>query len=455
MLIRFVVNNILSFGDEQEFNLLPAPKYARLKHHKYNAGSTPGVLKLSAIYGANGAGKSNLITAMIYLREMVTKGIVPAKLTYDHFRLDKNAKKRPQMLGAEFFTLGHTWFYGIEVLNGKVIFEELYQTGSGKTDDKLIFSRETDSNGKTKMVFLKGFDDDSENRTLKSVIEKTLAKADQPVFKLLSELNNDSLQPVQTAFKWFKNHLRIIVPEAKPVHLAYRMEKEPRMYYFTNELMKSFKTGVTEVKSEKKTLEEFVGNNKELTEKIISALRENKNKRIPVYSNLGEEAVAYEENNKIFVTRLSFVHKTSDNTPVTFYIDNESDGTIRLLDYIPAFWEIFHYNVTFIIDEIERSIHPLIIKELIRKFSADTNTKGQLIFTTHESNLLDQDVFRQDEIWFAEKDQRGCTDLYPLSDFKEHHTKDIEKGYLNGRYGGVPFLGNLKDLHWDNHEVTP
>ena len=137
--------------------------------------------------------------------------------------------------------------------------------------------------------------------------------------------------------------------------------------------------------------------------------------------------------------------------PHFFYLNEESDGTVRLLDYIPAFQDIVNHNKVYIVDEIERSIHPLLIKELIRKFSNDKDTQGQLIFSTHESNLLDQEIFRQDEIWFAEKDKNGCTDLYPLSEFKEHHTKDIRKGYLNGRYGGIPFLGNLQDLNWNKY----
>lgn len=121
------------------------------------------------------------------------------------------------------------------------------------------------------------------------------------------------------------------------------------------------------------------------------------------------------------------------------------------MEYLPAFYNVVNTNQTFFIDEIERSIHPLLIKELINKISHDNETQGQLIFTTHESNLLDQSIFRQDEIWFAQKNKHGATELYTLSDFKEHHTIDIRKGYLNGRYGGIPFLGNLKDLNWEKH----
>jgi hypothetical protein len=88
------------------------------------------------------------------------------------------------------------------------------------------------------------------------------------------------------------------------------------------------------------------------------------------------------------------------------------------------------------------------IKDIIRKISESENAKGQLIFTTHESCLLDQSIFRPDEIWFAQKDVEQATQLYPLSDFNIHKTANIENGYLDGRYGGIPFLSNLKDLNW-------
>ena len=84
-------------------------------------------------------------------------------------------------------------------------------------------------------------------------------------------------------------------------------------------------------------------------------------------------------------------------------------------------------------------------------FINDNNTKGQLIFTTHDSNLLDQNIFRQDEIWFTEKKKTGETTMYPLSDFKIRHDLDIEKGYLKGRFGAIPFLGNLDNLNWHEY----
>ena len=158
------------------------------------------------------------------------------------------------------------------------------------------------------------------------------------------------------------------------------------------------------------------------------------------------------EGDEVFAKRLLLEHRGEDGLHYEFRLEEESDGTLRLLDFIPAFQEVTFEQKVLVIDELERSIHPLMAKELVNKFSQDAETKGQLIFTTHESNLLDQSIFRQDEIWFAEKDKTGSTDLYSLSDFKEHNTTDIRKGYLNGRYGAVPFLANLQDLNWHAYD---
>ncbi|MBC7554628.1 MAG: AAA family ATPase, partial [Taibaiella sp.] len=108
--------------------------------------------------------------------------------------------------------------------------------------------------------------------------------------------------------------------------------------------------------------------------------------------------------------------------------------------------------ITYIVDEIDQSLHPALLYKLIQKIMADTETKGQLIFTTHDSNLLDLNIFRQDEIWFAEKDKmKGSTQLYSLNEYKPRYDLDIRKGYLKGRFGAIPFLANLDELNWHDH----
>jgi hypothetical protein len=155
------------------------------------------------------------------------------------------------------------------------------------------------------------------------------------------------------------------------------------------------------------------------------------------------------ESGKYLVKKVISFHQDSKGEKIKFEIEDESDGTQRLLDFIPAFDLILRNDLTIIIDEIDHSLHPALLKVLIQKVMDDDTTQGQLIFTTHESNLLDFKIFRQDEIWFAEKDKTtGESSLYSLIDFKPRYDLDIRKGYLKGRFGAIPFMTNLVDLNW-------
>ena len=164
-------------------------------------------------------------------------------------------------------------------------------------------------------------------------------------------------------------------------------------------------------------------------------------------NGLGVSNVIFEDG-QVWQKTLVSVHEDTGGNTVEVPVSIESDGTRRLIEYMPLFFALTHGHGVFVVDEIERSVHPIMVKSIIQKISDSKQAKGQLIFTTHESCLLDQSIFRPDEIWFAQKDAEQSTKLYPLSDFNIHNTANIENGYLAGRYGGIPFLSNLKDLHW-------
>jgi hypothetical protein len=244
----------------------------------------------------------------------------------------------------------------------------------------------------------------------------------------------------------------VLKPNSKPIALAHKIDIDEKFKSFAEKIMCTFNVGVDSLISEKKKLEELMDSNSEDYKKIVADLTEDPGKMLGLRAENGDEIVIVNENNDIVVKILKIEHKGKNNKSSKFSLKEESDGTIRLLDFVPVFRDINTYDKVYIIDEIERSIHPLLIKELITKFSSEKQSTGQLIFSTHESNLLDQSIFRQDEIWFVEKDKTGATDLYSLSDFNVHKTKNIQKGYLNGRYGSIPFLSNLIDLNWNNYD---
>jgi AAA15 family ATPase/GTPase len=446
MLIRFTIKNLFSFKEETEFNLLPG-RVKRLNHHKYEKKGVE-ILKLSAVYGANGSGKSNLIRSISLLKMMLTSGNIPSALKNQKFKLSKSTLNEPVELAIEFFANNSIYYYSISINNG-VIIDEFFSSNGKDQEDVMIFHRKLEKT-KTSITFFKEFEDNNENQTLKKVIETDLLKPYQPLFTLLNSISNDAFVDVKAAYDWFNLYLTVLYPSSKPNSLAHQIDTKVGFKEFANDLMCSFNTGIASLKVEVKSIEEFFGeDNQTDIEEIKSELKNNPEKVIlRSIKRENEEIVIVNENGNIIAKRLFFEHKGEQDENVEFKLNEESDGTRRLLEYLPAWNNLIKYSPTFIIDEIERSIHPLIIKELVEKFSNDETTNGQLIFSTHESNLLDQEVFRTDEIWFTEKNLLGSTKLYSLSDFKEHNTIDIRKGYLNGRYGAIPFLGNLHDLNW-------
>jgi len=448
MLIRFAVKNLFSFKEETEFNLLPS-KAKRLGHHKYPCGNIE-VLKLSALYGANGSGKSNFIRAVSLLKTTLLSGKLPAEFHSGKFKLSENALTEPVEFGIEFFAGNTVYYYTITVNNGMVL-DEYFGTTDEKMDDVPIFHRIYE-NQKTNIQFFDEFEVLGENLLLKKIIETDLLKPNQPLFSLLNTISNSAFAAIKTAYLWFEKSLVIIYPQTKPAGLALQIESEPGFKEFADELMVALNTGINKLKVEEKGIEDFFGKeNQTQIDKIKTELINNPDLKMALltHANTQEEVAVVNRNGTLVAKRILFEHLSENNESIDFNLNEESDGTKRLLEYLPMLYSLLNHSITFIIDEIERSIHPLLVKELIGKFSTDEKSAGQLVFSTHESNLLDQEIFRTDEIWFAEKSILGYSKLYSLSDFKEHNTIDIRKGYLTGRYGAIPFLGNLHDLNWN------
>ena len=450
MLIRVVLENVFSFGEQKEFNTIPNNRLKTLEHHRYNFEGFR-LLKMSALYGANGAGKSNLVKAMDLLQDLVVKGGAGYKYRDSTFKFNPNPTAN-QLLAVEFIQKETAFYYGLELNQGRIVTEELYLSGLGKSADVKLFERKTDPEENSTLEFMEEFEKDEKSLILKSILLEEFVKPKEPIFKLLANRDNKFLAEVKKAFGWFTTTLQIITPDSKPMALAQRIDSDPDFKSYAKDMMCSFNIGIDSLSTEKIEAWEFFGqdNENELAD-LTRKLEESSNKLIGLRTRKGDEIILIKEDGKIWVKSLKVNHKGKDNKVVQFDLDEESDGTNRLLDFVPAFKSVIGEKKVFLIDEIERSIHPLLIKELLKKFSDDPDTTGQLIFTTHEPNLLDKELFRQDEIWFAEKNTDGSTDLYSLSDFKEHKTIDIRKGYLSGRYGSIPFLGNLKDLNWHDY----
>lgn len=451
MLIRFLATNFLSFNEETEFNMLSSSDQRTHKEHVYMHNGLD-LLKGAAIYGANGAGKSNFVRAISALKTIVQGGKVNYLNDIEGFKLSSEDNK-PTTLEIEFIKDGIPFLYGVSVSDKLVVEEWLYVSSLSGGSDQLLFHRTLES-GSLNLKFAEEYTRTEEDRFRLKFYQDELLKNDELLFPELAGLK-EGFKQVKRAFNWF-NDILILFPQTKLGILSLITQPHPVQLFkqFSDETICTFHTGISEVEVISSDLVTFLGQeNENLIENISRSLRNGKEYitfSLQKTWGVGEQFIAILENDKPIVRHVVTKHNDQQGQLVAFSLEEESDGTNRLLDFIPAFYGVIHTEAVVIIDEIDQSIHPALLKELVRKFMANTATKGQLIFTTHESNLLDQNLFRRDEIWFVEKHE-GATKMYPLSEFDIRLDLDIRKGYLNGRFGAVPFLGNLKDLNWEQY----
>lgn len=453
MILRFLAKNLFSFKEETEFNLLPN-RSTNLAHHKIVKNDI-SVLRLSAIYGANGSGKSNLVRGIELLSRIIQRGTVEVAPKEVKFKLSKKTQEEPTSLSLEFFCEPHTYIYSITFDNGQVLYE--YFAESQVEKDILIFEREI-VDAKQSIHFFEEYYKDPKNTFFAEVLAEKLVNKSDVLLSFLANKYESEFSDSKNVMEWFVSNLVIIKPDTKPDVIADILDKDESIKRFANELLPSLSTGVASIDVIKEKYSDSqesnnTGFDKDFVRTLLSYASDLPDGILPFGSSRDGIAI-FKEKGDLIIKRIVTAHKSIDGDLVPFNITLESDGTRRLIEYIPALQKIIHHEKVFLIDEIERSIHPLMIKEIIKKISHDEQAKGQLIFTTHESCLLDQDIFRTDEIWFSQKDVDGSSKMYSLSDYKVHNTINIENGYLSGRYGGIPFLSNLKDLNWHKDEIS-
>ena len=283
-------------------------------------------------------------------------------------------------------------------------------------------------------------------KTLIELIEENILQKEKLLLGLTHYLR---IEEIKLVHDWFVTKLIVIFPGTEFQGILPLLLSSPDLKQHFDQLLKTFDTGINQLTSASIDFDKYEIDPKD---KMTRTEIETHMKTAPFLINNELNSVIIRDNGKLVVKKAISFHKDNEGNNIPFMISEESDGTKRLLDFIPALFNLLQQDYTYLIDEIDRSLHPSLLCAMICKIMADQNTKGQLIFTSHESNLLDLDIFRQDEIWFVEKDNKtGETKMYSLSEFKPRYDLDIRKGYLKGRFGAIPFLAKLHDLNWDNY----
>jgi uncharacterized protein len=444
MLLRFSIENFLSFNQKEQFSMSPG-KLQRHKNHTINYGKR-NVLKASYVYGANASGKSNLIRAISFAKDIIRTGIENVDLSKKHFRIQPENYHKPSIFQFELIIKDTVYSYGfaISFSEHEILDEWLYEIN--ESSEKCIFSRET-NDGSTQIesqLNLKGSDKDSFNVYIKDI--KRMKKS-----LFLSEIAKKGIDDTNAflvfneVYDWFSK-LLIIFPNSKYRSLNKIASNEEMRSEFTKYL-NYFDTGIEGV------LESELDFDKALSElddetrlKLKNRLSNDLNNNEIIGIRGGNLMLYLNKNNtgEIIAKKMVLSH---GNPLDLFDYTDESDGTKRLFDLIPLFFGKLDDTV-ILIDEIDRSLHTRLTSEFIDLFyKLSENNRSQLIVTTHDASLMDLDKIRQDEIWFIErrKDHSSC--LYSLDKFKARYDKKVEKDYLIGRYGAVPVFNSFSNFN--------
>ena len=446
MLIKVVVDNFLSFNKETELTMIPSNKTRKIPEHKINIKST-SMLKYAVIYGANASGKSNLIEAFRFIKYCVEKAI-PAEATDKFCKVSECNSHRPSLfelqftLGEKFYAYGFSLMLSTRTIESEWLYE-LYQNGAQKT----LFEREkgkkpvigaevslTKSDKSKLTTYLEDYDDNS-NSLFLTVMNRGKKYA-----------ANSKITFFKEVYQWISKNLIVVTPDTSLRSFEYYYDNAS--LNLINDLIKTFDTGITEINIVEISMEEL---SKELPKPIFDDIAEKIKEKSEDERNI-EFKISMRSDRSFFnievkkgqepkITTISLKHGESF---YNFKYEEESDGTRRLFDLLDMLLNKSDDTV-YIVDEIERSLHPKLTSRFIDLFDQiHTSQNMQLIFTTHESSIMDQELFRRDEIWFVERNSENISNIYSLDKFKERYDKKLSKAYLEGRYGAIPVFTTFK-----------
>lgn len=425
MLVQFSVKNFKSFKEKQDFSMESGIGDENLDNIINIEELNERVLKTTALYGANASGKTNLISAfssaIMMIRLSNNRQPEEKLLQMEPFAFDENTKKEPCEFEFIFYTNSNKYVYGFKADKDKVYEEYLYQYLSAKPTR--IFERTNCNEYKFLQI------DDAKLNAIKS------QNLDNKLF--LATATTWNYDKTRAPYLWFANMIDTYMGgnEFNPYSIeAYNKDDE-------NESLKKFTLKLLEeadiiIKDYNIEIEEA-----EMDARMIMQL---KNMNVPSNVIIPKTTVI-----KSITMSHEIIDKKGDTQVYKLDLSNESSGTKIIFAMAPILKDVFEKGKIIIIDEIERSLHPNLVEMIIKFFHNPEINKAnaQLIFNTHDTNLLSLDLFRRDQIWFAEKDpKKGATELYPLDDFSVRKTENIQKGYLNGRYGAIPFVATGDSL---------
>ncbi|AHK77857.1 RloA protein [Ectothiorhodospira haloalkaliphila] len=422
MLIEMTVANFRSFHEEQTFTLAKGKGGEMMDTNTFStaAPNNIGLLRSAAIYGPNASGKSNLFLALQAMKRVVLESAINLqrgdKLPVTPFRLTPEARQSPSEFEVTFLVDGVRYQYGFTATTDRIHEEWLLAYPKGRS--QRWFSRAWNPTEQH-------YDWDlGSNLTGEKQLWVKSTRDNSLFLSTAVQLNSEQLRPV---FDWFQKTLRLAnVGAWGPGFSASLCESSDKKKIM--DFLHAADLHIDDILVETKPFDLDA-----LPEDMPGSLRD----------------VIAEDLKGKKVIDIKTVHKDSQGHDVTFDFSDESEGTQKLFSFAGPWIDSLTNGYVLFIDELHDNLHPSLVQFLVQLFhdNETNNNNAQLVFTTHETSILNQNVFRRDQIWFCEKDKSQSTMLYPLTDFSPRKGREnLEAAYLSGRYGALPFTRSLKQV---------
>jgi AAA15 family ATPase/GTPase len=421
-------------------------------HHKSKSIKGISALKASVIFGANASGKSNLIKAIDFGQNLILNGTKSEQLIkYQNFKLDTTTISGNSRIEFEIQHKGKNYAYGFVFNANEIVEEWLYDISS--TSEVKIFERNINKKILFDLEPLFKKNNNAEQIQFLKFIAKGTPNNQLFITEIRTRKVKDNVTDVTDLFNvidWFQNSLKVIFPDDKYNEgVKSELKDDSKLQTSFVELLNYFDTGINDTYLQKVDLD-----NIELPTKLITKIKDD---LLNLKSADIKSVILSNRNTTYFITKKGeeiVVHKfmTKHNIKgqkekALFDTSDESDGTNRIIDFIPLIMDLLQGDKVFIIDEMERSLHPNLIYDIFDLFLGKSeNINSQLITASHESSLLTQKLLRKDEIWFVVKDKDGASHLHSLEEYNIRFDKEIRKDYLLGRFKAVPRIGNRNNL---------
>jgi hypothetical protein len=422
MLIEFSVTNYRSFLTTQLLTLTANTATELREENSFVSpvSSLPRLLRSAVVYGPNASGKSNLVQAIAFMKRFVLSSAKDSqegeKIDATPFLFNRQSSQNPSEFEALFIQDGIRYQYGFTVNSERVTGEWLFAYPEGRAQK--WFERNFDPETQKDIWYF------GPKFTGHRKVWQEATRSNALFLSTAVQLNNEQLKP---AFNWF-DHKLVVLAQGTSINHGFS----------TNEC--------EEEKKKKKILKFMNAADLSITDIFLEKKDFSMDDLPPDMPQSIKEEIAKDLKGEK-LTRLFFMHPSSDNgEDVPLEFNEESAGTQKLFVLAGPWLDVLNNGFVLFVDELDTSLHPHLVRFLLNLFhNPETNRhNAQLVFTTHDTTVLDQTLMRRDQVWFVAKDDENATSLYPLSDYKPRKGEALQKGYLYGRYGALPLPGELR-----------